>query len=417
LRQDRRTGTGGAKARAIRSSLVVGQVALAFVLVVGAGLLFATVRNLLNVDPGFSRENVITAIVNPDGGRYRQDADVRRLVDPLIERVRSIPGVVSAGATTLIPLHGGYGSAQGIFVEGYTQPGNEPMVAPQWAQITPGFFETLQTPLIRGRDFDESDDASAPGVVIVDERLANRVWPGADPLGKRVFQPAVSGNAAVPTENTRWLTVVGVVPEVRFESLAGNAAAAGAYYTPQKQSSHRYYTLAVRSRADTASVVRAIRAELAALDPELALFNVQTMTERANQSLARERLGMTLALAFGAIALFLSTLGIYGVLAYLVAQRSHEIGVRIALGSTVRQIFGLVLREGAVLVASGLVLGVAGIALLGRAMAGLVYGVSPTDPVLILLVAVLLAGTALAAAAVPARRATKVDPIVVLNAQ
>jgi putative ABC transport system permease protein len=153
------------------------------------------------------------------------------------------------------------------------------------------------------------------------------------------------------------------------------------------------------------------------LDPELALYDVRTMAERTNESLARERLAMGIALAFGGVALFLSALGIYGVLAYLVAQRSHEIGIRIALGSTVRQVFALVLREGMVLVAVGLVAGVAGIVLLGRTLQGLVYGVAPTDPVLIALVALVLAGTALAASVLPARRATQVNPIVVLNAQ
>ena len=173
----------------------------------------------------------------------------------------------------------------------------------------------------------------------------------------------------------------------------------------------------MRSRGDPATVLRALRTDLAELDPELALFDVRTMAERTSESLARERLAMGISVAFGAVALFLSALGIYGVLAYLVAQRSHEIGVRMALGSTARQVSLLVLREGLVLVAVGLALGVLGIVLLGRALQGLVYGIAPTDPVLIALVAALLAGTALAASVLPARRATRVNPIVVLNAQ
>jgi hypothetical protein len=275
----------------------------------------------------------------------------------------------------------------------------------------------MKTRLVRGRYFDERDNEAAVAVAIVDERLANYFWPGADPLGKRFFMPGVDGNAAVVTDQTRWLTVVGVVPEVRFASLAGNPGTVGAYYTSTAQSTHRIYIFAVESRAEPAAVVRTLRAELAALDPGLVLSDIRTMDQRASETLGRERLAMGLAFALGGVALFLSALGIYGVLAYLVAQRSHEIGIRIALGSTVRQVFALVLREGAVLIASGLVLGLVGIALLGRAMEGLVYGVSPTDPLLVLLVAVLLGATALAAAALPARRATKVDPIVVLNAQ
>jgi predicted permease len=418
LRQDRRSGASGVKARTVRRTLIVAQVALAFVLLIGAALLAATMRNLLTVDPGFARENIVTAAVdiNQAFPRYRDDVPVRALVNGLLERLRGVPGVRSAGATTVIPLSGGRGGAQPIFVEGQ-QTNDEPLVAPAWAQITPGFLETMKTPLVRGRYFDERDDETAVRVAIVDERLADHFWPGAEPLGKRFFIVGSDGNAAVPTEQTRWLTVVGVVPEVRFGSLAGNPGAVGAFYTSTAQTSHRIYVFAIESRAEPAAVVRTLRAELAALDPGLVLSDIRTMDQRANETLGRERLAMGLALAFGGVALFLSALGIYGVLAYLVAQRSHEIGIRMALGSTARQVFALVLREGLVLVALGLLLGVVGVVLLGRALQGLVYGVAPTEPVLIVLVAVLLAGTALAASVLPARRATRVNPIVVLNAQ
>ncbi len=419
LRQDRHTGASGEKARTTRRTLVVAQVGLAFVLLVGAALLFTTVRNLLNVDPGFSRDNIVTGTLPFEGPRYNYDQDaVFATLDGFLERMRGVPGVVSAGATTLIPLRGGQVNVQAIFVEGNEQAAvGEPLVAPSWAQLTPGFFETMGTPLTRGRYFDERDNAAAPGVVIVDERLANHFWPDTDPIGKRLFMPGIDGNAAVVTERTKWLTIVGVVPEVRLYGLAGSEGSAGSYYTSHRQSTHRYYVFAIKSPLDPAIAMRAVRAELAVLDPELVPFDVQTMVERTSQSLARERLAMALAVAFGGVALFLSALGIYGVLAYLVAQRSHEIGIRMVLGSTVRQVFALVLREGLVLVAFGLVLGVAGIALLGRALQGLVYGVAPTDPVLIVLVALVLAGTALVASVLPARRATQVNPIVVLNAQ
>lgn len=417
LRQDRHTGATDEKARTIRRTLVVAQVALAFVLLVGAALLFTTVRNLLNVDPGFARDNIVTAAVDVQGLQYRDDVPVRALVDGLLERIRGTPGVVSAGATTVIPLHGSGTGAQPIFVEGRNEnPADEALVAPAWVHITPGFLETMSISLARGRYFDEGDNADAPRVAIVDERLARSFWPGIDPIGKRFFTVGAGGNVAVVTERTRWLTIVGVAPEVLFESLAGAHDSIGTFYTPQAQSSHRNYVFAVKSR-EPAIVVRTLRAQLGELDPQLALSDVRTMAERANESLARERLAMRIAVAFGGVALFLSALGIYGVLAYLVAQRSHEIGIRIALGSTVRQVFALVLREGMVLIAVGLVAGVAGIALLGRALRGLLYGVAPTDPVLIALAALVLAGTALAASVLPARRATKVNPIVVLNAQ
>ncbi|HJR70307.1 MAG TPA: ABC transporter permease [Gammaproteobacteria bacterium] len=417
LRQDRHTGASGEKARTIRRTLVVAQVGLAFVLLVGAALLFTTVRNLLNVDAGFSRDNIVTGTLPFEGPRYNYSQDaVFATLDGFLERMRGAPGVVSAGATTLIPLSGGRVNLQAIFVEGNEQSVDEPLAAP-WAQVTPGFFETMGTSLTRGRYFDERDDAAAPNVVIVDERLANRVWPDTDPIGKRLFMPGIDGNAAVVTERTKWLTIVGVVPEVRLYSLAGSEDSLGSYYTPYRQWVQRYYTFAIKSPLDAATVIRTMRTELAAIDPDLVPFGVRTMAERTNQTLARERLATGIAVAFGGVALFLSALGVYGVLAYLVAQRSHEIGIRMALGSTVRQVFALVLREGLVLVAFGLVLGVAGIALLGRALQGLVYGVAPTDPVLIVLVTLVLAGVALAASVLPARRATQVNPIVVLNAQ
>ena len=418
LRQDRHTGASGEKVRTIRRTLVVAQTGLAFVLLVGAALLFTTVRNLLNADAGFSRENILTGTLPFEGPRYNYDQEaVFATIDGFLERIRSAPGVPAAGVATLIPLRGGRVNAQPIFVEGHERSIGEPLVAPSWAQVTPGFFETMGTPLIRGRYFDERDHAAAPGVVIVDERLANRLWPGSDPIGKRLFMPGIDGNAAAVTERTKWLTVVGVVPEVRLYDLAEREGSVGSYYTAYRQSVQRYYYFAVKSPLDTATVLQTVRAELAAVDPELVPFDVQTMAARTDQALARERLAMRIAVAFGGVALFLSALGIYGVLAYLVAQRSHEIGIRMALGSTVRQVFALVLREGLVLVAFGLVLGVAAIALLGRALQGLVYGVEPTDPVLIVVVALVLAGTALAASVLPARRATKVNPIVVLNAQ
>jgi predicted permease len=311
LRQDQRSGASGKKARTVRRTLIVAQVALAFVLLIGAMLLTATMRNLLTVDPGFARENIVTAAVdiNQAFPRYRDNVAVRAFVDGLLERLRGVPGVNSAGATTNIPLSGGRVGGQSIVVEGQ-QTSDEPLVAPIWAQITPGFLETMKTRLKRGRYFDERDNEAAVPVAIVDERLANYFWPGADPLGKRFFMPGIDGNAAVVTEQTRWLTVVGVVPEVRFASLAGNPGTVGAYYTSTAQSTHRIYTFAIESRAEPATVIRMLRAELAALDPGLVLSDIRTMDERASETLGRERLAMRLALAFGGIALFLSALGI-----------------------------------------------------------------------------------------------------------
>jgi predicted permease len=281
-------------------------------------------------------------------------------------------------------------------------------VFPSIVAVTPRYFEAMGTPLVRGRYFADSDQEHTLRVAIVDERLATRLWPGEDPIGKGLRRG----------DSERY-TVVGVVRDVRFESLAGQGDAVGAAYFPHTQAPPlgRLRWIAVRTAADSPAVIRTLRSAMMAIDPDLPLSDIQTMTERTANSVAAQRLAMSLAGMFGIVALFLSVLGLYGVLAYVVARKTREIGIRIALGSTPRGIFRIFFQEGLTLVAAGLMLGAAGALAMGRALEGQVFGVKPTDPVVLGAVAACTGVVALLACVSPAYRATRVDPLNVLTEQ
>jgi putative ABC transport system permease protein len=415
LREEGRTGTGGKRSRRVRQGLVIAQIGFAFSLLMGAGLLLASFRQLLKVDPGFSTDGIATASTTMPKSRYASDDQLRALVDRSLEAVRQIPGVIAAGATTIIPL-GDNHSDGAILAEGYQMKPGESVLSPIYASATPGYFETMHISLVRGRFFKDSDTSASQPVVIVDEQLAQRFWPNQDPIGHRMYRPSDSANMLRTDEHTRWLYVVGVVRSVRIEDLS-TGTPVGVYYFPYSQSPERYFTLAARTAGDPESVMHSIRSKMAAIDPELAIFDVHTMSDRAERSLSNRRTSMTLALGFGALALFLAAIGIYAVLAFVVAQRKREIGIRMALGSSPGRIVQLVLREGFVLVGIGVLVGIVGSFLLRSAVAGQIYGVQPLDPLVLVSVIALLGLIALAACLVPARRAMEVDPIIVLNEQ
>jgi predicted permease len=420
LHEESRTGTGGRKARAVRRLLVVAQVAFAFVLLIGSGLLLASFRNILAVDPGFKPQSVITFGIGMPQVRYPTDTDVRLFVNRAFQGIRNVPGVIKAGGTTILPL-GGNHSDSVILAEGHQMQPGESVVSPMRVIITPDYFETMGTRLVRGRSFTDADNETGLKVMIVDERLAQKFWPGEDPIGKRMFRPENPGDLLKPGPNTRWLTIVGVVREVQLEDLAGRPGTVGATYFPVAQETARTQprglVVAIKAAGDPSAVLRSVRAELNKIDPAMPLSTVRTMTEYISLSLMSRKAAMMLAISFGLVSLFLSAIGIYGVLAYLVTQRSREIGIRIALGSTTQRIFRLVLREGLWLVAGGLVLGFAGAFALRRALESQIYGLGALDPMVIGLVVVTLGLIALAACSLPARRATRVDPVSVLNQQ
>ena len=417
IREEGRSGTAGRGARIVRRVLVASQVAFAFMLLIAAGLLLASFQRVLAVDPGFKTERILTGNVNMPAARYGDDPALLTFMTRALERVRAVPGVVQAGATTTIPF-GGSNSDSVILAEGYQMKPGESLISPHQIDVTPGYFETLQVPLIAGRFFTEADTDASPRVVIVDERLANRFWPGTSPLGRRMWQPDdVKEFTTGPGPKARFFTVVGVVRRVTVGGLVESVddTREGAYYFPYSQNPGNFMTFAIRTAGDPTSVTAAMRREFAAVDPELPFYGVRTIDELMSLSLTNRRTPMILAVAFGAVALFLAAVGIYGVLGYQVTQRTREMGIRMALGSDAGGIFRLVISEGALLVAAGFAIGFVGAFALRASIASQLYEVQPMDPLVVALVAGILGTVGLIACAVPARRASRIDPLVALT--
>lgn len=416
LREQSRSGTAGRGARRLRQVLVVAQVGLAFVLLVGAGLVLASFRQLLHVDPGFDVRGVVTAATSVPQTLYPKNPDVNELMDRTLAAMRAIPGVTVAGATTTIPW-GGDHSDSVILAEGYVMKPGESIISPEQLLVTPGYFEAMHIAMVTGRPFDERDRESSPGTIIVDERLAHHFWADRNPIGRRMYFPQDINNFLKTDEHTKWMTVVGVIRPVHTDSVEGNGNPVGAYYMPYAQRPQRGYVLAIKTSGDTGAILRGVRTQFGAVAPNLALFDLHTMEERGDLALAGRRASLTLAMLFGCLALFLSAIGIYGVLAYLVTQRQREIGIRAALGCTAGGVVKLVVSEALWLLGAGLILGVAGSVALRSVVAGQLYGVKPLDPAVMSVVILTLAVVGLAACVVPARRATNVDPVTVLREQ
>jgi putative ABC transport system permease protein len=280
--------------------------------------------------------------------------------------------------------------------------------------VSPGYFEALGARLRAGRFFEDKDTSEAPRVIMVDRKLARRFWPDQDPLGRRLYFPTDINNLVAVNEKTVFMTVVGVVDDLTLHDFTEGRKTVGAYFVPVAQYSSRFLTFAVKTASRPEAFVSSLRAAIGELDRELPVFDVQTMEERADKALVERRAPATLSLSFAAIALFLSAIGIYGVLAYLVAQRRKEIGIRMALGSSGRGIFELVAREGLLLVAGGLAIGAIGALLLRRVLEAQLFGIQAGDPRVLAAVTTSLAVVAAAAIALPARRATRIDPVVAL---
>jgi len=413
LQEEGRTGTSGRKRRATRRAMVVVQVAFAFLLLIGSGLLLASFRQLLAIDPGFKAEGVTTASIVVPGVRYAGDPEVRTFMGRALSAVRSMPGVSSAGVTSIIPLGGNHNDSV-ILAEGYVMQPGESLISPMQVRVTPGYFETMGATLKRGRFFTDSDSEKSLKTLIIDETLARKFWPNADPIGRRMYRPNDPNDLMKIDEKTEWLTIVGVIADMHMDDITGNTSI-GAYYYPFEQSPRRFVTLAIKSSLGREPLVKNLRAEIGRMDPEMALFDIRSMTELMDSSLMSRRTAVILATAFGGIALFLSAVGIYGVLAFVVTQRTREFGIRIALGSSAADIFRLVLREGVVLVAVGLIVGLGGAVAMRSVLETQIYGVRPLDPFVIGIALAGLTVVALSACALPARRATRLDPVRVLN--
>jgi hypothetical protein len=287
------------------------------------------------------------------------------------------------------------------------------------SMVTPGYFEAVGTPIVSGRYFDERDNQPTSRTIVIDERLARRFWPGGDAIGRRLFWPAKPSQLAAIDASTPWLTVIGVVRTARLHGpLAEEAVSgtSGTYYVPYAVTAPRDIGYVIRTKGEPAGIVRGVRSALAQVDREVPLFDIQTMAERTELAVMSRTNTMHLGTLFAAVAVFLSAIGLYGVLAYLVTQRTREIGVRLAVGSTPRAIVGLVLREGLSMAIGGVALGAVGSVALGRLVASQLYGIKPSDPWVMVLTTVTLSAVAVLACTVPARRAAHVDVMRILSA-
>ena len=408
--------------RRLRAVLVVSELALAVLLLVGAGLLIRSFQRLLGVSPGFQTERLLTMRLALPEKIYPDGQPVENFFTQLVSRVKAIPGVESAGAVSQMPLSGSYSSGSVFFentpltgLSRLPRIGNFKYTEIDQRAATTGYFQAMQIPLVRGRFFSDADTASAPLVAVVDTDFARRFWPKGDAIGQQVAIDTVPGsNPLAP----RWRTIVGVVGHVRHYGL--DEEGREQIYTPQAQPQFGVYaarvmTLAVHTSRDPAGVTAEIRQQVASLDKNLPLYKVSTMEQLVSTSLAQPRLNLSLLMAFAALALVLAAVGVYGVMAYSVAQRTHEFGIRIALGAQAGDVWKQVFREGGVLAALGLGIGLAASLALTRLMASLLFGVSPADPLTLCAAAAVLALVAFAACYIPARRATRVDPMVALR--
>lgn len=414
LREEGRGGTVSRATNMVRRSLAAAQIALACVLLIGAGLLAASFERVLRIDPGFAPKGIISASVNLPASRYPGDPELAAAASRIVEASRSIAGVESAGITSTIPFGDDYSSSV-ILAEGYVMKPGESLISPSQTVVSDGYFETMKVGLVTGRYFTAGDTQASTLVTIVDERLAAKFWPGQDPLGRRLYLPQSADKVMEITPETKFYQVVGVVKEVQILGIDMGVEPVGAYYFPYSQSPRNSMYVALRTAVTPESIVNTLRAKIAAIDPELPLYGVRTMVERMDESLVSRRVPMLLAMAFAFVALLLSAIGVYGVLAYQVSQRRREIGIRMALGSTTREVFGLVLRDGLKIAGAGLAVGLVGTYFVGEAMKSQLYNVAPMDPVVIGIVAAVLTVVALAATVIPARRASKVNPLTALT--
>jgi putative ABC transport system permease protein len=409
LKEGGRSATAGPSRLRWRQTLVAAEVALAVVLVVGAGLMIRSVANLFAIDAGFRSEGVLTMRLSTPSTWYTSSAEVTRFHDDLQRRVAELPGVASVGAARLLPLAAEMGD-WGLSVEGYTPPPGEGTPG-DWQVVTPGYFETMRVPLISGRYFDNRDDAEGALTMIVNRALAEKYFAGRDPLGGRV---RVNGGPPAALA-----TVVGVVEDVRQNALT--TAVKPQFYVTHPQfaispgNTQRNMSLVVRTDGDPNALIAPIRALIRGMDPRLPVSEVRTMDRIVGESIAEQRFTMGLLGLFGVLALALSAIGIFGIVSQIVATRRHELGIRAALGATPGELVMLSLRTGVRQTIAGLVIGIVLAFALTRALAALLHGVTPTDPLTFATVLTVTAGVALLATLGPARRAGRVNPVAVLH--
>jgi putative ABC transport system permease protein len=402
LKEGSRGSSEGASRGRLRSLLVVSEMAVALVLMTGAGLLIESFSRLMQINPGFSSANLMTFPLNLPPNHYASPENQTLFYRQLLEHVKSVPGVQAAGVTSYLPLAGGarfvYFCPEGVVCQGI---GKDPTTALR--QVSADYFDTVSTPLLKGRVFSARDTASSPMVVVVNQTIADRYWPGQNPIGKHL----ANSRDRIPRE------VVGVVSDVKFTALS--AANVEEVYLPLEQAPWPATALIVRSPGNPQSLVSAVRVKIAEIDPNLPITGIATMDSVVGSSVAQPRLIVQFVGVFAGFALLLAAIGIYGVMAYSVSARQQEMGIRMSLGAEPADILKMVVGQGMRLALLGVAIGVAASLALTRLISTLLFGVHPTDPLAFSASALALLATALLASYLPARRATRVDPITILR--
>jgi putative ABC transport system permease protein len=392
---------GGAARRRFRDGLVVAEIALSLVLLVGAGLLLRSVLALQDADPGFRADRLLTMEFRLPTSRYTQPAQMADFFRAILERMRAVPGVESVALVRAVPFSGNGGSGA-YEVDGQPPPvpGREPRT--QTNIVSPGYFRTMGIPILQGRDVDERDRADSPPVAVVSATFARTVWPGQDALGKRFRLK----------ENARWLTVVGVAGDIKHGSFVD--APMPQAYTAHEQDPRIFACVVARTTGDPMAAAGPIRQAIWSVDAQQPVWRVRSMETLLAGARGPARALTILIAMFATVAMILAAVGIYGVMTYLVAQRTREIGIRMALGASARTVVGMVVGRGLALTLAAIAIGLAGAAALTRTLSTLLFGVGPLDPLTFVVAAAVLGGVALLAAWLPARRAARVDPVVAL---
>jgi len=409
LKEGGRSSTGEARQR-VRGLLVISEFALSLMLLIGAGLMVRSFLALQAIDPGFRPDHILTMILSVEGTQKAAHARAQEFYQSALERVRSIPGVVSAGMTNHLPVAGDLWSRP-FWVDGrpLPHPGEEPDGAFRLA--LPGYLETMKIPLLRGRSIEAGDTATAPGVVVINEYMAQTYWPGENAVGKRLTLDNPSSHP-MPV----WLTVVGIAKNaVRYDWAAPPAEEFFLPYLQHTDAMGHYITLVVRAKGDPAALASVVETSVWQIDRNVTISEVQTMDAVLERANAEARFNMALLAVFATLATVLSAVGIFGVMSYTASRRRREIGIRLALGARPTEILQLITREGMVLALCGTAAGIAGALALTRLMAKLLYGVPPVDPLTFIAVPLLLTAVALAACLIPAFRAALMSPVAALR--